>query len=89
LDWCNRRDHWSTHCSLSSIGTKKYSRIDIIIYVITIQKATSAICRMIFFSTYPIIENSRTMRSTEHLPASRSVLGRFAPGTDRARDSHR
>lgn len=26
----------------------------------------------------------RTMRSTEHLPVSRSVLGRFAPGTDRA-----
>lgn len=25
-----------------------------------------------------------TMRSTEHLPASRSVLGRYAPGTDRA-----
>ena len=24
------------------------------------------------------------MQSTEHLPASRSVLGRFAPGTDRA-----
>jgi len=26
----------------------------------------------------------RTMRSTEHLPAAHSVLGRFAPGMDRA-----
>jgi hypothetical protein len=32
---------------------------------------------------------SSTMRSTECLPASRSMLGRFAPGTNRATGSHR
>ena len=32
---------------------------------------------------------TRTMRCTEYLPASRLVLGRYAPGTSRATGRHR
>ena len=35
------------------------------------------------------IEKSPTMRCTEYLPVSRLVLGRYAPGTDRATGRHR
>ena len=35
------------------------------------------------------IEKSPTMRFTEYLPVSRLVLGRYAPGTDRATGRHR